>query len=593
MKYTTGTRCLHHAGLASILLLAGFILILSGCSSSSDSSSQPRGVTVVGTAVTAATGGSFSDDPAQPAFTLTIPPNSLQADGQLVIERIVSPPGAGTNQTAASQAFRVTLTDNSGAPAVLMDDMVIEMVADTAPVHPQLGEVALQDGTTWVGLDANYFRSSENIVVALTRQNAGTFRVILRNRRLATGQAVADGLEVFLNETFGNENFFGPTIGLHTLLNNVTPAQVVPLGVQVDLTKVPQDIVDVMIGTDLAAKDNALNSAATTQQLIKAGAVIGVKGFYATTDPGDTMMISAGITCALCHVNVTPTQFELTAGLAELPIGPPELDGVPNARMDAGAILALTDFAVNAGQAIVDILNSWGPGAFDIRALPDNVLDDGVNNPTSNPPLWNFLDLQDLGYRLGWDGLFLNDGVNNNALASQAEAVYDLVMHGNGAFGTPTGNFPPELAIVPPQELLEALEMAEQNDPGNDLDSQKLLDLQSWMQSIPGPAPGTFDETMAEAGFRLFYGKATCVSCHSNREIQGPGVFTGIQPAQGDLAGGIHVPSLRGVSRTAPYFHNNAAADLEAAVSHFVDNALVPALTPDEQAQLVEFLKSL
>ena len=543
--------------------------------------------------VQAATGGTFFDDPAQPAFSLAIAANGLQSDSRLVIEQLTSPPAAGANQTAASSAFRITLTDANGNPTVLLADMVLEMVADTAPVHPQVGEIAQLDGINWQSLDANFFRASQNTVVAFARVASATFRVVHRSRQLATGPGVAAGLDVFLNETFGNENFFGPTIGLHTLLNGVTPNQVVPLGVKVDLAKVPQAIVDVMTGTDLAAKDAALNSTVTTQQLIKAGAVIGVKGIYATNDPNDIIMTSAGITCALCHINVTPTQFDLTAGPTALPIGPMELDGVPNKDMDAGAILALTPFAVGAGQATVDLLNSWGPGAFDIRALPDNPLDDGVNNPTSNPPLWNFLDLQDLDYGLGWDGLFLNDGINNNALASQAEAVYDLVMHGNGAFGTASGNFPPELSITPPQALLDELALAETNDPGNDLDSQKMLDVQTWMQSIPSPAPGVFDEAEAEAGFRLFYGQANCVACHNNREIQGPGVFTNVQPATGDLAGGIRIPSLRGVSLTAPYFHNHAAATLEDAVAHFVNSGIVSALTPAEQAQLVEYLKSL
>ena len=89
-------------------------------------------------------------------------------------------------------------------------------------------------------------------------------------------------------------------------------------------------------------------------------------------------MIRAGLSCALCHLNVTPTEFQLSTGPTLLPIGQPEVDGVPNTQMDAGAILALTPFAVTAGQATVDLLNSWGPGAFDVRALPDNPLEESA-----------------------------------------------------------------------------------------------------------------------------------------------------------------------------------------------------------------------
>ena len=213
-----------------------------------------------------------------------------------------------------------------------------------------------------------------------------------------------------MNATFGNENFFGGVMGLHELLNSVDPASAVELGVQVDLTKVPQEIVDVMTGGDLAAKDDALADPATTRTLIKADAVIGVRGFYATKDLTDDVMISAGLTCALCHTTVTPTEFELTTGTVALPIGVPNLDGVPNTTLDAGAILALTPLAQELGQEVVDELNSWGPGNFDVRALPDNPVDDGVINPTSTPPLWNFIDLGEQGYRLLWDGLFQDDG---------------------------------------------------------------------------------------------------------------------------------------------------------------------------------------
>jgi len=63
------------------------------------------------------------------------------------------------------------------------------------------------------------------------------------------------------------------------------------------------------------------------------------------------------------------------------------MDGVPNLAMDAGAILSLTPYAQSAGPATVSLLQSWGPGRFDVRALPDNPLNDGVNNPTKVPPL--------------------------------------------------------------------------------------------------------------------------------------------------------------------------------------------------------------
>ncbi|HET7825673.1 MAG TPA: hypothetical protein VFK90_10085, partial [Anaeromyxobacter sp.] len=194
----------------------------------------------------------------------------------------------------------------------------------------------------------------------------------------------------------------------------------------------------------------------------------------------------------------------------------------------------------------------------------------------------------------GWDGLFAGP----NALASQAEAVYDVVMHGNGAFGTPLGNFPPALrpgATVRPA-VLAALAAAEVAQPGNDLDTQKLLDLQSWMRSIVSPAPGPFDEAKAEAGWRLFNGKGMCSACHGSADLTGPAIVNVTGDLAGDLSGGVHVPSLRGVSRSAPYLHDDRFPDLPSAVDAITE--LVAAATGDsfsaaEKGALVEYLKSL
>jgi hypothetical protein len=579
------------------------LAFLAGCGGGGGGGAAPAaGPPIISETVAAAAGGTFTDDPVQPTFTLIIPPGALSSDANLAVSAVPLPPAVGPNQTAASNAFSVTMNAVGGGPVILRQPMELRLVTPTPPVHPQLGEIARLTGATWLRLSANFFRSSDSTVVALTVDPSGTFQVVHRSLQRTTGPAVAAGFDVFMNETFLNENFFGDIVGLHTLLNATTPAAAVALGVQVDLAKVPADIVAVMTGADLAAKDTALTDPVQgpviTQRLIKADAVIGVKGFYNNpADPNDITMIRAGITCALCHINVTPTEFQLTAGPTLLPIGPLQVDGVPNTAMDAGAILAATPFfTVGAGAAFQADLLSWGPGAFDVRALPDNPLDDGANNPTSNPPLWNFVDLEEQGYQFGWDGLFENDGINNNALASQAEAVYDLVMHANGAFGTALGNLPPELSVIPPQALLDALAAAEVAVPGNVIVTQDLLDVQEWMRSIVSPAPGPFNEDQAEQGFRLFHVTAGCTSCHENVDLSGPGLFTFVQGALplGDLAGGIRIPSLRGVSRTAPYFHNHAAPALADVITNFINRNLIPSvLTAEEQAALVEYLKSL
>lgn len=394
---------------------------------------------------------------------------------------------------------------------------------------------------------------------------------------------ISSGREVFMTETFGNEKFFGDTLGLHTVLNNVAPKDAVALGVQVDISKVPAGIVAVMTGSDLSAKDAALNDPAVTRQLIKADAVIGVKGSYASAAAADDTLTSVGITCGLCHVNVKPTTFTLTSGATPLPIGEPQFNGIPNAKMDAGKILSFTPFAVANGLSAT--LAGWGPGRFDIRAL--NELDDSVDNPTAYPPLWNFPALQANGYALGWDGMFKGD----NALASISEAVYDLIMHGNGSFATSHGAITPALAFPPRQAVLDKF----QDNPATVITADKLLQVQEFLRSLRSPTAGGFDQLQATAGKALFEGKAKCATCHpASAEFITAGRYNDITPAPptGDLAGGIKVPGLRGVSLTAPYFHDGSSATLLDVVNRFNSRDAL-GLTETEKTQLVEYLKSL
>lgn len=277
-----------------------------------------------------------------------------------------------------------------------------------------------------------------------------------------------------------------------------------------------------------------------------------------------------------------------------LPVGALRLDGVPNPAIDGGKILSLTPFAQAAGQDTIDLLQSWGPARFDVRALPDNLLEDNANNPTTFPPLWNFVDLEAQGYRYDWDGLFQSREGDDNSLASQAEAVYDLVMHANGAFGTGAGSVAPELSIDPPQALLDALAATEAAAPGNDIDADTLLDVQDFQRSIVSPAPGAFDETAAEKGFLLFNGKARCSACHSSPEFTGGGNFATITRTAptGALSGGTKVPGLRGISSTAPYFSDGSAATLLDVIGVY-SGRVVPELTDEEMAAVAEYLKSL
>ncbi|HLL01852.1 MAG TPA: cytochrome c peroxidase [Myxococcaceae bacterium] len=112
-------------------------------------------------------------------------------------------------------------------------------------------------------------------------------------------------------------------------------------------------------------------------------------------------------------------------------------------------------------------------------------------------------------------------------------------------------------------------------------------------------------------GLVLFNGKAECMICHNGPDLTDnqfsrvglPGDDPGraaVDPVSGPR-GGFKTPSLREVSRTAPYFHDGSAASLEEVVEHYarggtatVERDIHPLdLTKDEKAALVAFLRAL
>lgn len=112
----------------------------------------------------------------------------------------------------------------------------------------------------------------------------------------------------------------------------------------------------------------------------------------------------------------------------------------------------------------------------------------------------------------------------------------------------------------------------------------------------------------AQAGYQLFKDKG-CTSCHNGPAVGGTmymkmGLvkpFHTDNPAIGrkGVTGKdadkfvFKVPTLRNIELTYPYFHDGATWTLEEAVNTMADIQLGQALTKDETAQMVDFLKSL
>ncbi len=175
--------------------------------------------------------------------------------------------------------------------------------------------------------------------------------------------------------------------------SSVSPATALAVGLKVDATALPANF--------LATRD--LNSPATTVELIKLNAVVGL-----VSNVRGTQLKSVGITCALCHSTVDNS---VAAGIDN------RLDGWPNRDLNPGAIIALSP-AVTAAQKAV--FNSWGPGRFDPRF---NV--DGINGPVLIPPAFG---LRGVGFET-----YTGDG----PISYWNNYVAVLEMGGHGSFSDP------------------------------------------------------------------------------------------------------------------------------------------------------------
>ena len=121
----------------------------------------------------------------------------------------------------------------------------------------------------------------------------------------------------------------------------------------------------------------------------------------------------------------------------------------------------------------------------------------------------------------------------------------------------------------------------------------------------------------AKRGKELFFGKALCSLCHngpnfSNEQFHNIGIGWGgegldvgrfnVTKDKKDI-GAFKTPTLREISKTAPYMHDGSLATLEEVVDHyngggiknpFLDNLILPLkLTDSEKKDLVEMLRSL
>jgi len=396
---------------------------------------------------------------------------------------------------------------------------------------------------------------------------------------------LAEGMQTFRFDTFGDEAFWGDTLQLHRAIAGaklggvgpgVSPKTALAVGLKVDAEALPQALVD-----QIKAGAVNLDDPATTLALLKLNAVVGLTGIFNK----DGKLQSMGIQCALCHSKVDDS---FSPGIGR------RLDGWANDDLNVGAIVALApnlqpvaDLLGVDVATVLAVLNSWGPGKFDAALFVDGKVfrPDGKTAATLIPPAF------------GLAGVNLHTWTGWGSVTHWNAFVANLEMHGKGVFYDPRLNDAAQFPVAARAGFGNV-----RNNP--DLITPKLAALQFYQLAIAAPTPpkGSFKQDAAARGEILFNDRAQCATCHVPPIFTEPGwnmhtaAEIGIDDFQANRA-----PDKR--YRTSPlkglwthqkngFYHDGRFATLRDVVQHYNDFFGLR-LNEQETNDLVEYLKSL
>jgi hypothetical protein len=424
----------------------------------------------------------------------------------------------------------------------------------------------------------------------------------------ATRDMFADGRNTFRFDTFGDEDFWGGTLGLHRAIEGaqfggvgpgITPKTALALGLKVDADAAK----GIQGGLQSGGLD--LDNPATTLALLKANAVVGLTGFF----NGDGSLKSIGVQCALCHSTVDNS---VAFGIGR------RLDGWANRDLDIGRIIAaspnLSSLATLLGVSIPTVktvLQSWGPGKFDAelfldgKAFNPQQVSHGVVTGTNVPGatlIPNAYGLAGFNQHT-WTGSW-------GTVTYWNAFVANLEMHGKGRFFDPRLDNPAQFPIAAANGFGDLPHI----NPDDDRITPKLAALQFYQLALPAPSPRPgvdFDPAAAERGDELFSGKAGCNNCHVEPLWTEPGwnlhkpSDIGIDSFEADRAPdhAYKTMNLNGLfvrenglfmspANKGRYFHDGRFATLADVVDHY-NIFFNLGLAAGERHDLVEYLKSL
>jgi hypothetical protein len=369
-------------------------------------------------------------------------------------------------------------------------------------------------------------------------------------------QLVAEGKQVFRYDTFGDETQWTDTLRMHEVIRSaVGPVTALSVGLKVDADALPPETVRAIREGTID-----LESPATTVALLKADAVVGLKGTVERIG-GREVLTRVGVTCALCHSTVDDS---IAPGIGR------RLDGWANRDLDPGAIIALSPALDEAAKRVY---RSWGPGRYDPRFNLD-----GRNGPQVIPPAYGLAGLD----RITSTG----DG---DEVAYWNRYVAVTQMGGHGRF----------------TDRRIGVDVTNGHE---DRVSSRLPALQAYQLSLAAPPPpaGSFDEAAAQRGKLVFEGPGQCALCHSgphltdaNQRLHPPSSVVSEPEPEGapsyasrSATKQYRAAPLHGIWQHPPYFHNGSAPTLEAVVRIY-DRRRALGLTSVQIADLTEYLKSL
>jgi len=394
---------------------------------------------------------------------------------------------------------------------------------------------------------------------------------------------VAEGKEIFRFDTFGDEDFWSGVLHLDKAIagaanggfgTGVSPRTALGVGLKVDAAALPPEVV-----AGIQSGAISLDDPATTLELLKLNAVVGVKGTFEI----DGGLKAIGITCASCHSTVDDS---FAPGIGQ------RLDGWPNRDLNVGAIISLTDNA----QPIADLLHvdeatlravlaAWGPGRYNAVLNMDGkaLRPDGQVAANVLPAAFGLKGIELTTYT-GWGDISYWNAY-----------VGTLQMRGKGSFSDPRLNDPVKYPIAVENGFFHVV-----NNP--DLLTSKLPALKAYQHSLEAPKPpaGSFDSVSAARGKSVFLTKAKCASCHkepllADNILHSPEEI-GIDDfeAKRSPTGMYRTTPLGGLFTRAKggYYHDGRFATLDAVINHY-DGHLQLNLTTADKRDLKEYLKSL